>query len=64
MASMMPCRTNKRKFKTELDAKIVLAELQARDQGQKRIYKCSLCGGFHITSQDRNPPKIDTNHPN
>ena len=28
-----------------------------RKRREKRVYYCSLCGGWHLTSREYNPPK-------
>lgn len=43
----------KRKFRTELDAKIVLMKRRARDKGEKRVYYCAWCRTWHLTSQGK-----------
>lgn len=43
-------RTGKIIFRTELEAKIVLASRQYRDKGEKRIYSCH--GHYHLTSRE------------
>ena len=53
-AKVMPTkcrRTGKVRFRTLLDAKIVLAKRSARDKGEVRAYRCQFCHGFHLTSQ-------------
>lgn len=62
---MKRCRSNKRYYRTELDARIVLSNRRVRDKGASRTYSCPMCGGYHITSQtqrtgDFNPPQVDS----
>lgn len=47
---MIYCK--KRKM-SKLTAKIVLASMQAKDKGAKRIYYCSQHKAWHITSQEK-----------
>lgn len=48
------CRvTHKDRFPNELEAKIVLAKLKWKDKGQKRVYRCHMCKGYHLTSQEQ-----------
>lgn len=47
------CPTGKRALRTELDAKIALAEVRWRDKGQQRYYRCGLCKTWHLTSQEK-----------
>jgi len=56
----MKCRTGKRRFPDELSAKIALARRINQDRGEKRYYACTLCSGFHMTSQDQ---KTERNAP-
>lgn len=52
----MACRTGKRRYDTELDAKIKLA-LMDPDNGNRhelRVYLCEFCCGWHLTRQ---PPR-------
>lgn len=46
-------------FFTELDAKIVLADMQRRGKEAKRVQECNICYGdvYHITSQDQRTKK-------
>jgi len=55
-------------YRTELDAKIALADNQRRDKGPVRIHRCNVCAGkvYHLTSErrkraegKRNPRDID-----
>ncbi len=50
---MMRRRCVKVRFRTELDAKIALAAVLRRDKGEKRIYRCPRCKGWHLTSQEK-----------
>lgn len=52
------CPSKKRRYKDELAAKIALASTRAvtrasTERGEKRIYPCPRCGGWHITSNNR-----------
>lgn len=49
----MSCRTGKMRYRDELDAKIALARVRWKDRGEKRCYRCPLCRGWHLTSQER-----------
>jgi len=42
-------KTNKVKYRDELDAKIALARLVWRDKGQTRVYFCPYCKNWHLT---------------
>jgi hypothetical protein len=55
---------SKRRFRTELDAKLALARVQqyadsepnkqkARYRQESRAYRCPICRGWHLTSQKR-----------
>lgn len=37
---------------SKLGAKIALMNMQHKDKGAKRIYYCSECKSWHITSQE------------
>lgn len=50
---MSKCKTGKRRFRDELDAKIVLAKVSWKDREEKRTYRCGMCGGWHLTSQEK-----------
>lgn len=55
------CRSRKRRFRTELDAKIVLARLVWKDTAKRResrVYRCLLCGGWHLTSQEKRTENV------
>lgn len=45
--------TNKVRYRTELDALIVLSERAAKDKGEVRAYRCPACKGWHLTSMKR-----------
>ncbi len=46
------CRkSGKIRYHDQLDAQIALAKLVWKDKGEKRIYRCPACKGFHTTSQ-------------
>lgn len=59
------CRANGRvkdRFATEIDAKMALAQIQAKDSSKRskteqRVYECDACKGFHMTSW-KNPPRM------
>lgn len=51
MTSMTRC-TDKVRYRDELGAKIALANTQAKDHGEKRVYRCPICRGWHLTSQE------------
>ena len=45
------CRsTGKIAFDNEIDAEIVLAKRRRQDKGEQRVYECTSCRGFHLTS--------------
>jgi hypothetical protein len=50
------CSTGKRRYHSELDAKLALASAMRRDKGERRVYHHPLCGGWHITSQSKKTP--------
>ncbi len=44
----------KRRFKTQLDARIALARMRAsgkEKRREQRAYRCHICRGWHLTSQ-------------
>jgi predicted SprT family Zn-dependent metalloprotease len=55
----VPCVTGKRQYRTQLDAKIVLAlrirkigkNEQRRVKNERRSYRCPHCGWWHLTAQ-------------
>jgi len=59
------CRvTGKARWADELDAKIALASVHARDSSRRitaeqRSYRCQFCKGWHLTSKPLRPhPKV------
>lgn len=47
---------SKRRYRSEIDAKIALAKIQWQDKSRRekietRVYKCPKCRGFHLTSR-------------
>lgn len=50
MSNGKRCPT-KRRYRDRLDALIALARI--RRDGERRIYRCPLCRGWHLTSQER-----------
>ena len=53
------CRvTHKRRFRNELDAKMALAMASWADTGEIRIYQCTFCSGWHLTSQEQRTEKV------
>lgn len=54
---MTKCRTTKKRFRDELSARIALSRMVWRDSGEKRIYECPFCKGFHMTSQEQRTEK-------
>lgn len=51
---MSVCLTGKRRWRTRLDAKIALADINRRDRQQRReqrAYRCPICNGWHLTSR-------------
>ena len=55
---------DKRSFETKKDALLSNSECKYRKQkgsGQKKpckAYQCTMCGKFHLTSQDMRNPKV------
>ena len=51
------CRdTGKVRYPDQVSAKLGLAKIRAEDDPlrpatERRVYRCPLCGGFHLTSQ-------------
>lgn len=45
-------RCRKVRYRTQLDAKIVLARLTWKDRDERRAYPCQRCRGWHLTSQE------------
>lgn len=53
----MACRTGKRRYATELDAKIKLALIpDSPNRRELRAYLCPFCCGWHLTHQPPNDP--------
>ncbi len=50
-------KDHKRRF-TELEAKLALLRNQRKDRGEKRAYKCNICGDWHLTSQDPDQGRV------
>ncbi|WP_186343712.1 hypothetical protein [Streptomyces sp. CFMR 7] len=48
---MKTCLTGKRRYRNRLDARIALANTRRRDHGEKRVYQCPGCHGWHLTSK-------------
>lgn len=51
-----PCQTRKRRFRTEIDARIALDSIRrnsTREVKPTRTYRCHLCGGHHLTSKPK-----------
>lgn len=55
---MTRCKTNKRRFRDEIAAKLALSRMVWNDKGAIRVYRCNLCRGFHITSQEQRTKKV------
>lgn len=49
------CSTGKVRYRDKLGAKIELAKVQHEDHGERRVYRCEFCRGWHLTSQSRRP---------
>lgn len=49
-------RARKVAFKTELDAKMALADRVYRDKGERRAYKCKFGPHWHLTSEEKRAP--------
>jgi hypothetical protein len=47
------CSTGKVRYWDKLGAKIELAKVQHEDHGERRVYRCEFCRGWHLTSQAR-----------
>lgn len=48
------CKTGKRRYGSELGAKIALTSTWAsrkKKRQETRVYRCSFCEGWHLTSQ-------------
>ena len=41
----------KRRFHSELDARLKAMEIEQRRSVRLGVYKCPLCGGWHLTSK-------------
>ena len=52
---MSSCSTGKVRYRDRLAALIVLATLRHRGKGQRRVYRCPSCNGWHHTSQGPDP---------
>lgn len=48
-------------YRDEIAAKLALAELQRRDKGEQRIYRCNICSGapWHLTGQEKRTGSSD-----
>lgn len=60
---MSRCRSKKIRYRTELDAKIALSNIQYKlavrgacreVKTEARVYRCPMCGGWHLTSKLKN----------
>jgi hypothetical protein len=54
---MMACRTGKRRYPDELEARLALAriaQLDVEHRAEQRAYFCEFCCGWHLTHQ---PPR-------
>lgn len=63
------CRTGKMRFPTEIEAMIALADTNRGNaksgRAESRYYRCPMCQGWHMTSQDYRPrsgPTAPGNH--
>lgn len=51
-------RCAKRRYRSQIEAKIRLADIQLKDQrrnrskAEKRAYFCQACRGWHLTSKE------------
>lgn len=54
-------RCGKLLYRDEIAAKFALANLQRRDKGETRIYKCNICFGqvWHVTAQPPDPGRSE-----
>jgi len=41
----------KHRFHSELDARLKAMEIEQRRSVRLRVYRCPLCGGWHLSSQ-------------
>lgn len=51
---MRKCESGKWRYRTEIDAKLALADIQHRDSStrlhmEQRAYRCTECRGWHLT---------------
>jgi hypothetical protein len=58
MTNSAKCKkTGKTRYIDRIRADLVLENIQLRSRreirDEKRSYRCSFCGGYHLTSQDR-----------
>ena len=44
-------------YKTAELARVVLKDRQGRNRKESRVYKCEVCGEFHITSRKKEARK-------
>ena len=59
--SPRPKRCSKRRYATDIEAKLEIARFQRMDDPRRsklpcRAYKCPDCGGWHLTSQPEREP--------
>lgn len=61
---------NKARFSTWTEANERLKEIRSRHVEQKkyripnRVYQCTQCNGFHLTSKEERPKSVSLENPN
>jgi len=57
------CPSDKNRHATEIDAMIALADTQSAlrkaARSERRVYRCPLCAGWHLTSAHHKKSKPD-----
>jgi hypothetical protein len=61
--SMIKCSSRKRTYDSAVQAEQALLELQSRNEfrvgdGPVGIYRCDICGGYHLTSKGTINPSL------
>lgn len=48
--------TGKKRFRDEIAAKLAMSSINM--DGNKRVYRCGFCRGWHMTSQEQRTEKV------
>lgn len=59
---MTQCPTGKSRYRDEIAAKMALSAVQHQDKSwrpklEQKAYRCPLCRGWHLTSQQNRPKR-------